>query len=34
MAILVGYVNALGGRLTATVQAGDRVFCEDPVVGF
>jgi len=33
MATLVGYVKALGGRLTVTVEAGDRVFYEDLVVG-
>ena len=33
MATLVGYVKALGGRLTLTVEAGDRVFYEDLVVG-
>ena len=33
MATLVGYVRALGGRLTVTVEAGDRVFYEDLVVG-
>lgn len=32
MATLVGYVRALGGRLTVTVEAGDRVFYEDLVV--
>jgi hypothetical protein len=33
MATLVGYVKALGGRLTVTVEAGDHVFYEDLVVG-
>jgi len=33
MATLVGYVKALGGRLTVTVEAGDRIFYEDLVVG-
>lgn len=34
MATLVGYVKALGGRLTITVEAGDHIFYEDLVVGF
>jgi hypothetical protein len=34
MATLVGYVKALGGRLTVTVEAGDHVFYEDLVAGF
>jgi hypothetical protein len=29
---LVGYVKALGGRLTVTVEAGNHVFYEDLVV--
>jgi len=29
----VAYVKALGGRLTVTVEAGNRVFYEDLVVG-
>lgn len=33
MATLVGYVKALGGRLSITVEAGDHVFYEDLVVG-
>ncbi|MGC8513196.1 MAG: helix-turn-helix domain-containing protein [Acidimicrobiales bacterium] len=33
MATLVGYVKALGGRLTITVEAGDRIFHEDLLVG-
>jgi len=33
MATLVGYVKALGGRLTVTVEAGDHIFYEDLVVG-
>lgn len=33
MAMLVGYVKALGGRLTVPVEAGDSVFCEDLAVG-
>jgi len=33
MATLVGYVKALGGRLSVTVEAGDHVFYEDLVVG-
>lgn len=32
MATLVGYVKALGGRLTVTVEAGNHVFYEDLVV--
>ena len=32
MATLVGYVKALGGRLTVTVEAGEHVFYEDLVV--
>lgn len=33
MATLVGYVKALGGRLTVTVEAGEHIFYEDLVVG-
>ncbi len=33
MATLVGYVKALGGRLTITVEAGDRILYEDLLVG-
>ncbi len=33
MATLVGYVKALGGRLTVTVEAGDHIFYEDLVAG-
>ncbi|MHB8263657.1 MAG: helix-turn-helix domain-containing protein [Acidimicrobiales bacterium] len=33
MATLIGYVKALGGRLTVTVETGDHVFYEDLVVG-
>lgn len=33
MATLVGYVKALGGRLTVTVEAGDHIFYEDLVSG-
>ena len=32
MTTLMGYVRALGGRLTVTVEAGDHVFYEDLVV--
>lgn len=33
MATLVGYVRALGGRLTVTVEAGNHIYYEDLVVG-
>jgi hypothetical protein len=33
LATLAGYVQALSGRLTITVEAGNHVYHEDLVVG-
>lgn len=34
IATLAGYVQALGGRLTITVEAGNHIYHEDLVAGF
>ncbi len=33
LATLAGYVKALGGRLTITVEVGNHVYHDDLVVG-